>query len=191
VLYRYVHLGAPTPHVFEVDSAERWVDALGKARPIQKRNARELVQDALRDGERERGRYTAALEQLSFPRSCWYTENPADRDEALSDGLKGLGIDVPENFLAKLDLDVQVETNPEEYRIGPGSEEWGRREQIRRVCEAVNSIGDGTRRFYEYAEDLPGWPKYFEPLWLWLSETEDEELRRLRIALAKPNTEKT
>ncbi|HET9954671.1 MAG TPA: hypothetical protein VFQ61_09205, partial [Polyangiaceae bacterium] len=59
---------------------------------------------------------------------------------------------------------------------------WGRREQIRRVCEAINaSRGESERRFYEYAEDLPGWPAYFEPLWLWLSAWEDEALRRLGI----------
>ncbi len=95
-------------------------------------------------------------------------------------------------FLAKLDLEVQVEMGPEDYEIGPGSEDWGRREQIRRVCEAVNSsIADGKRRFYEYAEDLPGWPTSFEPLWLWLSETEDEQLRLLGIVRAKTNHENT
>jgi len=189
VCYRYAYLTAPTPHVFEVDSPERWADAIGGARRIQTQSARQLVQGALRDGERERGRYTTALEQISFPRGFWHTEDAEGRDEVLSNGLKDLGINVPSNFLAKLDLDVQVETGPEDYETGPGSEEWGRREQIRCVCEAINARNgsNGEQRFYEYAEDLPGWPSYFEPLWLWLSEAEDAELRRLGIVGAKPN----
>ncbi len=186
VRYRYSYvIGDPTPHLFELESAERWVEALGRERRIQKRSARQLVQDALRDGERERGRYAGALKQLSFPRSHWYTEDPTERDAALLEGLEGLGIEVPENFLTKLDLEVQVETGPEDYAIGPGTEEWGRREQIRRVCEAINRASpDGQRRFYEYAEDLPGWPDCFEPLWLWLSEQEDAQLRGLGIVAA-------
>ena len=182
---RYAYLKASIPHVFEVDTPERWAEALGKSRRIQERNARELVQGALRNGERERGRYTAALEQLSFPRGYWHTENAEGRDEVMMDGLKGLEIEVPENFLATLDLEVQVETGPEDYETGPGTEDWGRREQIRRVCEAIKQSSGGVeRRFYEYDEDLPGWAS-FEPLWLWLSETEDEELRRLGIVRAK------
>ena len=185
VCYRYNFVAAPTPHHFQVESAERWKEALGGARRVQTQSARELVQDALHDGERERGRFTGSLEQLSFPRGHWYTEAPADRDQALLNGLDGLGILVPENFLTTLDLEVQVETGPEDYEIGPGTEEWGRREQIRRVCDAINvTIGSGERRFYEYAEDLPGWPVCFEPLWLWLSEQEDEGLRRLGIVHA-------
>lgn len=70
VRYRYPHRAAPTPHVFEVDSPERWLQALGGARRSQERTARELLEGALRDGERERGRYLAVLEQLSFPAIC-------------------------------------------------------------------------------------------------------------------------
>jgi hypothetical protein len=174
--------------MFDMDAPEQWAKALGESRRIQERSARELVQAALRDGERERGRYTTALEQLSFPRGYWHTEDAAGRDEVMLLGLKDLEIDVPQNFLAKLDLEVEVETDPEDYEIGPGTEDWGRREQIRRVCEAVNQFGDGARRFYEYAEDLPGWATCFEPLWLWLSKQEDEELRRLGIVSAKGPT---
>lgn len=183
---KYTQFGARMPHVFEVDAPEQWAKALGGSRRIQERSARELVQAALRDGERERGRYTTALEELSFPRGYWHTENAEARDEVMLDGLKDLGIDLPQNFLAKLDLEVEVETDPEDYETGPGTEDWGRREQIRRVCEAVNqSFGAGERRFYEYAEDLPGWATCFEPLWLWLSKQEDEELRRLGIVSVK------
>lgn len=187
VRYRYSWIvGDPVPHLFELDSPDRWTEVLNGARRSQKRSARQLVQDALDDGERERGRYTGALEQLSFPRSHWYTEDPTERDEALMAGLEGLGIDVPANFLTTLDLAVRVETGPEDYEIGPGTEEWGRREQIRRVCEAINAgRGGGERRFCEYAEDLPGWPECFEPLWLWLSQEEDERLRELGIVAAK------
>jgi len=144
------------------------LEALTRPRRVQELSARELVRGALQAGERERGRYTAALEQLSFPRGYWHTEDSEARDEVALHGLVGLGIDVPDDFLKNLDLEVEVETGPEDYAIGPGTEEWGRREQIRRVCAAVNASGGAhERRFYEYAEDLPGWPKCFEPLWLW------------------------
>jgi hypothetical protein len=86
------------------------------------------------------------------------------------------------------DLRVEVETDPEDYEEGPGTEEWGRRQQIRRVCEAVNGVS-GERRFYEYAEDLPGWPNFGEPVWLWLSSWEDEELRRLGVVHEKRSSD--
>lgn len=178
----YLQFGTPLPHLFTLDAADRWLEALAQPRRVQELGARDLVQRALRAGERERGRYTTALEQLSFPRGDWYTEDPDARDEALLQGLSGLGIDVADDFLGTLDLEVEVATGPEDYAIGPGTEEWGRREQIRRVCAAVNAAGGAHgRRFYEYAEDLPGWPTCFEPLWLWLSEAEDHELRMLGI----------
>jgi hypothetical protein len=60
--------------------------------------------------------------------------------------------------------------------------------EIRRVCEAINAgRRGGERRFYEYAEDLPGWPECFEPLWL--SQEEDERLRGLGIVAAKATNE--
>jgi hypothetical protein len=182
----YPQVGVSTPHLFEIENPEQFARALAQPRRLQRRSARELVNDALRAEERERGRYTSALEQLSFPRQHWYTEDAAGRDAALRAGLEKLGLDVPSNLLAELDLEVQVETGPEDYEIGPGTEDWGRREQIRRVCLAVNAaLGAGERRFYAYAEDLPGWPADFEPLWLWLSKLEDEQLRRLDILRAK------
>ena len=185
----YVSFGTPLPHLFTLDAAERWLEALGQPRRVQELSARELVQAALRRGDRERGRYKLALEQLSFPQGYWYTEEPEVRDEVVLRGLQRLAIDVPNDFLKQLDLEVEVETGPEDYAIGLGTEEWGRREQIRRVCSAVNQIvGVRGRRFYEYAEDLPGWPTCFEPLWLWLSEQEDGELRRLGIVRSVDST---
>lgn len=135
-----------------------------------------------------RGRYTAALEELSFPRGYWHTEDKEGRDEVLAAGLKALDVYVPRDYLSGVDLNAEVKTGPEDYEEGPGTEEWVRRQQIRRVCEAVNRIS-GERRFYEYAEDLPGWPNYGEPVWLWLSSWEDEELRRLGVVHAKHSSD--
>jgi hypothetical protein len=182
-------LGRSVRYAFEVEMPERWLNALGEPLRVQERSARDLVQAALKAGERIRGRYTAALETLSFPRGYWHTEDTDGRDEVLAAGLKALDVDVPTDFVSGLDLNVEVGTDPEDYEEGPGTEEWGRREQIRRVCEAVNAIG-GERRFYEYAEDLPGWTDFGEPLWLWLSPWEDEELRRLGVVREKRSSAK-
>jgi len=178
----YLRFGKALPHLFTLEAPERWLEALSRPRRVQEGSARELVRAALLAGERERGRYTTALEQLSFPRGYWHVEDPEARDEVMLHGLMDLEVGVPNGFLKNLDLEVDVETGPEDYAIGPGTEDGGRREQIRRVCAAVNAAGGAHgRRFYEYTEDLPGWPTCFEPLWLWLSESEDHELRKLGV----------
>ena len=175
---------------FHVPDPDALVNALGQTPPAAEA-ARTLLADALTAGVRERGRYTSVLQALSFPGGFWHTEALEDLVDVVVASFADLDLDLDEAWLQTLDLDVEPLMGPEDYETGPGSEAWARKHQIARICvaaneaiEAIEVIGviGGSRRFYAFAEDLPGW-EFDEPVWLLL--TEDERQRLLSLGIVR------
>ena len=151
------------------------------------RSADDLLNEALESALEHRERYVSTLARLSFPQAFWHTEALDDLREVISGVLTDLGVSklvpLPE-LVAELmpQLPVEVQTGPEDYESGEGSEAWGRLEQISRIMGAVNHAlpPDAPKRFYRFREDLPGW-ECDEPIWLYLTARQVEQLRALSI----------
>ena len=167
---------------FHVPDPDAMLAALAQP-PAPADDPRAVLAAALAAGERERGRYTPTLLDLSFPAGFWHTEAHEDLAEVVLARFAELGIALDEAWLVGLDLDVEPLTGPEDYETGPGSEAWARKDQIARICAAANAALDGPRRFYEFAEDVPGW-EFDEPVWLFLDEDERRQLLALGIVRA-------
>lgn len=150
----------------------------------------ELLSQAMDLGVSEPGRYVPALAALSFPQGFWHTESMEDCVDIARTTLADLGAVLPEGFLGGLDLDVETLWGPEDYETGPGSESWGRREQIDRICVAANGVLEGDRRFYAFEEDLPDW-EFGEPVWLFLTEAERQRLVALGILRSRMDSGQT
>ena len=176
--------GKPFELRFGVGDPARFVEILERARvgAIPREPAAALLDAALRDGITERGRYTSTLAVLSFPQTHWYTEDIEPLRTIVCDAIAALGVTLPDAFARELHLEVATDTGPEDYETGPGSEAWGRREQIGRIVAAINAALPTTepRRFYTFAEDLPGWPDG-EPLCVLLTAAQRNSLLRLGV----------
>lgn len=179
-------VGAPLPLTFDLDDAEGWRVLLRAPSPPP-RAPRVRLREALDAGLRQRGRHTSTLEQLSFPRGYWHSEVHEDLVELAEDTFHELGVDLPPDLLASVDLEVETLSGPEDYETGPGSDSWARREQIRRICSAANAVLSGDRRFYAFAEDLPEWA-FDEPVWLLLSAEERDRMLELGVVRAPEDT---
>jgi hypothetical protein len=180
-----IHAGVAHTFTFGLDAPEAWAADLAKT-PRAARPPRELLDQAIKDGLRDRGRYTSTLAELSFPQGFWHVEAHEDLVEVVKDVFADLEVDLPTDFLDTVDLDVEVLMGPEDYETGPGSESYARREQIRRICNAANeALPSSGRRFCEFAEDLPEW-EFDEPVWLLLSSEERRQLVDLEIVHPPP-----
>lgn len=161
------------PCELEVDDPAAWADAWGQdAGPRDDHDARRRLHDALARHERNRGRYVGLLRELSFPMGDWHVELIDDMRDVCGARLATLGIPEKEALWSA----AEAIARHAEAR----GEEHGRSEQIAQICAAVGSI-DG-RRFRRYAP-LPDWP-HGEPVWLWLSDDEDRQLRALNVLSA-------
>ncbi len=165
---------------FDVAQPESWVKALqGPAAEVAAPNM--VLDDALEAGVGEVGRYTAALASKSFPAGFWHVEAPDDMFEVVEGCLEDLGLAVPPEWLRALDLQMEPSSGPEDYETGPGSEAWCRREQIARICEAINAAGfSSDHQFYQFEETIPHWD-FDEPVWLWLSKSQRNRLLELGV----------
>jgi hypothetical protein len=176
--------GRPFELRFRVGEPGRFVDLLERTRAgaTPREPAAALLDVALRDGLTERGRYASTLAELSFPQTLWYTEEIGGLRGIVRDAMTALGLALPDGFARELDLEVETDSGPEDYETGPGSEAWGRREQIARIVAAVNAALPATepRRFHTFAEDLPGWPED-EPVCVLLTAAQRDELLRLGV----------
>jgi len=164
---------------FHVPDPEAFVEVLRRELGAGK-DARTLLREALDDGISDRGRYARMLHVLSFPQGFWHTEAIDDLVDLVSDTFEELGIELDEAWVRGLELDVEPLYGPEDYETGPGSEAWARKEQVERICVAANAVLDGPRRFYQFAEDVPGW-EFDEAVWLFLDASERERLLELDI----------
>ncbi|HEY4175248.1 MAG TPA: hypothetical protein VGM90_00380 [Kofleriaceae bacterium] len=169
---------------FRVDDAEGFLDLLERTRvgSRPREQAAALLDAALRDGITERGRYTSTLAELSFPRTHWYTENVVALRVIVREAMAALELELPDGLVRDLDLHVETESGPEDYETGPGSEAWGRREQIARIVGAINAALPATepRRFHALAEDLPDWIED-EPMCALLTAPQLDGLQRLGV----------
>ncbi|MCB9795501.1 MAG: hypothetical protein H6741_22575 [Alphaproteobacteria bacterium] len=155
------------------------VSALGPMPPPEQR-----LDAALAAGERERGRYTATLDALSFPQAFWHSEDVDELRDIIRDTMADLGVTahLPADTWDALDLEVETLYGPEDYEEGEGSEHAGRLEQIARILEAANAaLGpEAPKRFYRFHEDLPRWA-FQEPCWLWLTPAQRDRLLALGV----------
>jgi hypothetical protein len=179
-------MGKPFELRFGVEDAEAWAARIERARPgaAPAPDLGALLDAALREGVRDRGRYVSTLQRVSFPRALWYTEEHAEIGAITRAELRALGAsaDLDEAFLAGLDLAVETTSGPEDYETGPGSEMAGRHEQVARILRAANAAlpAQAPRRFHQFAEDLPDWD-FSQPVWLYLTASQREGLLRLGI----------
>jgi len=172
-----------------VNDVDGWITRIEEARAAMKPkpSADALIDQAVAAGVSDPGRYVPALARLSFPQAFWHTEALDDLRDVIDGVLGDLGVREllpwPE-FLDQLmpTLQVEVETGPEDYETGEGSEQWGRIEQVTRIMTAVNAAlpPDAPKRFYRFAETLPGWESD-EPVWLYLTQEQVEGLTQLGI----------
>jgi hypothetical protein len=176
--------GMPFDLRFGIGDPVRFVELLERTRvgAMPREPAAALLDAALRDGITERGRYASTLAALSFPQTYWYTEEIEPLRTIVCDAMTALSLTLPDAFSRELDLKVETDSGPEDYETGPGSEAWGRREQIARIVAAVNAALPATepRRFYTFAEDLPGWTED-EPVCVLLNPAQRDSLLRLGV----------
>ncbi|MBN2193406.1 MAG: hypothetical protein JW751_11375 [Polyangiaceae bacterium] len=132
----HLRFGVTAPEVW----AERIARTCADAEPPRSPDA--VLEAALREGIRDRGRYVPTLAKLSFPQAYWHTEEIEALEEIVRNGMRAVGASayLDQAFYAKLDLTVDTRTGPEDYETGEGSEMAERREQIARVMRAANAV---------------------------------------------------
>ncbi len=174
---------------FSVADPAEWAGAIGQAlEDLDERSApSDRLDQALADGVSQRARYVTTLLELSFPQAVWHVEDDTALESILVAVLGQLGaadyLPGPD-FYRRLVEEVAVddEFEPEDY---DPQEYLARRKQIvglmRRLNDALPPECD--RRFYQFAEDLPGW-EFDEPVWLYLTEEQRERLLELDIVHA-------
>ncbi|MFO0565126.1 MAG: hypothetical protein U0263_05660 [Polyangiaceae bacterium] len=175
-----------------VDDVDAWIARINAARAAFSAPPRAEVQldAALAAGETDRARYVRTLARLSFPQAYWHTEALDELRDVIHDILSELGAADHLPWPAFVDellpqLEVEVETGPEDYERGEGSEHHGRLVQIERIVDAVNRAlpGHAPKRFYRFAETLPEWESD-EPVWLFLTAAQARRLLELGVVEA-------
>jgi hypothetical protein len=117
-----------------------------------------------------------------FPGGFWHPE-----DEEGLVGVMGSWLErnaLP-NLLSDPKLTAELQRIAEAHPGGDEEEDEARRMQVTCVAARVNetSGAKGTRRLYEFAEDIQGW-EADEPVWLFL--TTDERTRLLALGIVHP-----
>ncbi len=166
---------------FDVASPESWVKRLNEARPGAPDDPEATLEQALTEGLQDRGRYCRVLQALCFP-SLWGGSHE-DVEAQIRDVMTRLKAPLPDAFYALARVPDEVIAACEDYDM----DEW--RAQTSRVADRANEIlsPDCPKRFYRFAEDVPGWPEDQQVI-LFLTELQRRRLLSLNIVRVAPGT---
>lgn len=174
------------PLRFSVADPAEWARAIDQALDNLGERAApsERLDQALADGVCQPARYVTTLLELSFPQAVWHVEDDVALESILVAVLGQLGAadylpgpDFYRRLVEEVAVDAEFapeDDDPEEY--------LARREQIAGLMSRINDAlaPQCDRRFYQFAEDLPGW-EADEPVWLFLTEKQRERLLELGV----------
>lgn len=163
----------------DVAAPEKWLKRLNEARPGAPDAPETTLERALGEGLKDRGRYCRVLQALCFP-SLW-GQSHEDIEAQIRDVMTRLKAPLPDAFYALARVPDNVIAACEDYDM----DEW--RAQTLRIVDRANNLlsPDCPKRFYRFAEDLPGWPDD-EPVLLFLTEPQRDRLLSLGIVRARP-----